>query len=378
MGLFDTISEFFGAEDPEVQQASLLTGEQDKVLNDFLLPLLQQGVQNIPQGIFPGIPSQQDLTVQAPGLLPGQQASLAGLEQIALNIGQGGQAGGGDLGLLNTAATTAKNFLQPEFDAHGFEDFFESSIRGPAIKAFQERTLPQLRRSTSENFFGTDALKQEARLSEDFQKALLSEQGRLGFATRESGLNRAAQVLGLTPALAGAPGDILGQQSNILTQILGAGEIGRSALGDQSGQDVAGLLRLLGVSDSRIRTLLGAATTQTAENIVLPGSEGLLPGLIEGAAGLGAAAIIACWVADVLYGPAADKTKLARLYVMSVNTWFTRLYLRKGKSWAAFLTNHPWVQPLIRPIWNRMARKGRRIEHEVLSNSNLVSNPERL
>ena len=375
MGLFDSVSEFFGAEDPSVQQASLLTAEQNKVLNEFLLPLLQQGVSNIPQGVFPGVPSQQDLTVQAPGLLGGQQASLAGLEQIALGVGQGQ---GGDLGLLRTAANTAQNFLQPEFDTQGFEDFFESSIRGPALKAFQERALPQLRRSTSENFFGTDALKQEQRLSEDFQKALLSEQGRLGFATRESGLNRAAQVLGLTPALAGAPGDILGQQSNILTQILGAGEIGRTAIGEQSQQDVAGLLRLLGVSDNRIRTLLGAATTQTAENIVFPAQEGLLPGLIEGAASLGAAAIFACWVADVLYGPAADDTKLARLYVMSVNTWFTRLYLRRGKSWAAFLTNHKWVQPLIRPIWNRMARKGRKIEHEVLSNSNLVSNPERL
>ena len=90
-----------------------------------------------------------------------------------------------------------------------------------------------------------------------------------------------------------------------------------------------------------------------------------MTGAIMGGAGQvagGAGALIdaagACWVAEELYGVDHPKTHLARFWVMTHDNWFTRLYSKRGQSWAQRLENHPWAKPVVQPIWDVMAFLG--------------------
>jgi hypothetical protein len=65
-----------------------------------------------------------------------------------------------------------------------------------------------------------------------------------------------------------------------------------------------------------------------------------------------------CWVAEVLYGLNHPKTHAARRYALSHDTWFTRLYKKRGRRWAAILISYPWLKPVVRPIWDYMAYQG--------------------
>lgn len=81
----------------------------------------------------------------------------------------------------------------------------------------------------------------------------------------------------------------------------------------------------------------------------------------QAAVGLGSAAIMACWVADELYGVGSGKAALARLYATTHDTPFLRLYKRHGRKWAAWLKEHAWAKAWVRPIWDAMAAAGARM-----------------
>ena len=71
-----------------------------------------------------------------------------------------------------------------------------------------------------------------------------------------------------------------------------------------------------------------------------------------GQAAGGAAA--ACHVAEVLYGTTDLRTFLARLYVLTHDSVFLRAYRRWSVAWAIWLRRLPILQPLVKPIWDRM------------------------
>jgi hypothetical protein len=96
------------------------------------------------------------------------------------------------------------------------------------------------------------------------------------------------------------------------------------------------------------------------------GAEGAAYQGLGTAAGL-AAGIAFCWVAEVLYGKEHPKTHAARLYATYADTPFTRAYRKHGRAWAAWLTENPWAQPLVRPIWDTMAHKGEAIARACLA-----------
>ena len=73
------------------------------------------------------------------------------------------------------------------------------------------------------------------------------------------------------------------------------------------------------------------------------------------AQGIGSA--FGCHVAEVLYGVDDIRTDLARLYVWTHNTFFTRLYRGFSDVWATWLRRLPLLQCLVRPYWNRMWRR---------------------
>jgi len=80
-----------------------------------------------------------------------------------------------------------------------------------------------------------------------------------------------------------------------------------------------------------------------------------------GSALLGGASLLAlggCWVAEELFGPNHPKTHMARLWASTHDNWFTRLYSRRGQSWANRLRRRPWMKLFIRPIWEVMALLG--------------------
>ena len=83
------------------------------------------------------------------------------------------------------------------------------------------------------------------------------------------------------------------------------------------------------------------------------GAEGVGTGLSSGAA-----AAAACWVAEELWGRAHPMTIDARFYCLVNRNWFTRLYIRHGQAWAAWLRRHTWARPLAARIWRELARRG--------------------
>ncbi len=76
-----------------------------------------------------------------------------------------------------------------------------------------------------------------------------------------------------------------------------------------------------------------------------------IAGAVAGVAG-------ACFVAEELYGVDDMRTHAARRYVATHDSPFLRAYRRHGRAWAAWLRRHPWAKPLVRPVWNAMAREG--------------------
>jgi len=69
-------------------------------------------------------------------------------------------------------------------------------------------------------------------------------------------------------------------------------------------------------------------------------------------------ALLACWVAEELYGKYSLKTDFARYYCLKYNTRFIKLYRKYGIKWAKTLRNYPILKPIVRPIWDYMAWKG--------------------
>lgn len=118
----------------------------------------------------------------------------------------------------------------------------------------------------------------------------------------------------------------------------------------QRGQTIQGLLELAGLAMPQI---VGGQKEEAGGL-----GRDILGGLAAGIPGL----IGKCWVADSLYGVGSPKAMQARLYANSHDTLFLRIYGRYGEGWAKWLDNHSWAKPLVRPIWDYMAYKGRKME----------------
>jgi len=92
----------------------------------------------------------------------------------------------------------------------------------------------------------------------------------------------------------------------------------------------------------------------------------LLGGGIGAGAGIGSAFLLsglACWIADVLYGPTSPQTKLLRLWINTAWTMsrFGRLglglYCRWGRAVAGMLARHAWMRPPVKWLFDRLAAR---------------------
>jgi len=104
--------------------------------------------------------------------------------------------------------------------------------------------------------------------------------------------------------------------------------------------------------------------SQAAENAAKYGGLGYLGGSALASGGKGGAeaaagpALMVCWVAEVIFGKDSFETVNARMYCLSHDNWFVRLYSRFGKTWAKFLDKYDCLIPAVKPVWNYMATRG--------------------
>lgn len=165
-----------------------------------------------------------------------------------------------------------------DFDSTGVERLFEKSVKPKAMRTFNEEILPQI----AEKFAGRNAFESGGTYHEmvkagtDLGSDLAGQLEEMISTAREGHLNRNATVLpqlltrlnegftGLLP-FAGA----LGQTEQDLATARGQEEYGKWATSQP-------------YNNPMLNLIMQALGMQTQQNVVKPGSEGLLPTLIAG------------------------------------------------------------------------------------------------
>lgn len=156
-----------------------------------------------------------------------------------------------------------------------FEDYFLRTVRDPLLKTFREEIQPGIGRRFGGQFYGSERRLAEESAMEDLLDALAQGRTTLAFGTAEAQRNRAIEALGMAPNLMQPFGlglEALGLPRRLETAEREAeyGEFQRRRAEEQ--QRLEMVLRALGVG-----TVENIATAP----VVKPGTEGLLPGLIE-------------------------------------------------------------------------------------------------
>tara|TARA_R100000700_G_scaffold41111_2_gene59809 strand:+ start:16160 stop:16849 length:690 start_codon:yes stop_codon:yes gene_type:complete len=185
----------------------------------------------------------------------------------------------------------------------------------------------------------------------------------------QAGEQARMQVQGLGTQVAqqaGPPGQMSGQTQEALMD-LGetSGEAQAQAnLGARGLQQEIGEKRAQALRDNlqREHEFARQMNQETANNVINGiGTAAGIGGLVLG--GLALAAM--CWVAEAIFGKHADKTFYARYYCYrNPANLFVRLYSKYGQAWAKWLTQNPWAKPVVRPIWEYLAWRGKHLLEE--------------
>lgn len=207
---------------------------------------------------------------------------------------------------------------------------------------------PSTEQGVAPGLFGTDP-ERAAKIGTTLETLLTGPQGPTPFKPTETqqqvleSLADFAQgqtaVRGLGPATAGSIAQAVAPRFAQFAEAEQQRTLGRR------GQDITGLLELAGLA-------MPQTTFQQKP-------AGLGRELLKSAIPAGIAAL--CWVADSLYGVGSLKAAQARLYANNHDTMFLRVYAKHGEGWAAWLDNHSWAKPIVKPVWDWMAYKGRKM-----------------
>lgn len=228
----------------ETQELGTLGPEQMRVIQEVILPFF---LGNKPE----------DAGAAVPGLSNLQGASLSALEQLAEQLA---------VGSANPTTSAAQGAVTDILNRGGdrFDEFFNSNVRDPAIRDFNENVLPAISREFASSFFGSDRERADRFATRDLLDSLTRARADLSVRNDQTRLDAARQAPGLD--------NVEFQQ---LIQSLQAGEIPRNVD-----------LQRLAAQDQRLAQLLNFLGLQTKENVVLnkPGSSGLAGDLIQGGA----------------------------------------------------------------------------------------------
>ena len=250
------MSDFLFGESPsqDITPTTTLTPEQEELLR-LIISQITGGQGESPFGLESG------------GL---ELQSLAGLEALGTNI-PGGEAGtaaaGAGLGALEQLFTQGPQ----DIDA-----FFTETIEKPALEAFREDIIPDIRTRFAPQFFGGERREAEGRATEDLIESLTRERTRVGFEARETDQLNILRGLQTLPGAAGSQFTGATSQANILLGLLGAGGTTRDVTQQQ-----------LNERNRRIQEALGSLGIEGFENIVFnnPGSTGFLTTILASALG---------------------------------------------------------------------------------------------
>jgi hypothetical protein len=235
MGIGDFL--FGSSGDVEHEQLPTMSPEQLKLMNEFLLPLLQG----------------DELTQNFAGPAG---ASLTALEQWAQNVFGGGVTEGGQA--AQGRLTDIMNQGPQDID-----NFFTETVQNPLLERFQEDILPGIsRKFAPSGFYSSQRLQADQRAQEELIDSLTRSRADIGFRARESDLNRSA----------GIGSTLLQNELGTRGQLFNLGQAGQQS------------------QENRATLMLQALGLRPFENVttVTPGSTGLLQEMIGGAAqGLG-------------------------------------------------------------------------------------------
>lgn len=205
--------------------------------------------------------------------LPLENLSLAGMEQRAMEIAQGGSA------LEQETQRALLDIISNQgnigSDDGGFEDFFRTNVQDPLTKGFEDELISVGRRFGGNTLFSSDRAEADARARDDFLENLTSARADLKFRDRENAQARMMAALGQANSLR-RPTD----------ELLGFAESARSSrLFDQQNIENMFKTRLFneGVKDATMNRLLGGLNVRAVENIATGsgGQPGIGPSLIQ-------------------------------------------------------------------------------------------------
>lgn len=306
------IDRLFGSPpDTDYRQMPTQTPEQRRLMNESLIPYLEQN-----PGSHAGSFQSQEGNQFSGGMTGGEWASLDALEQRALNP-QGPSQGqqflqqsvqGGNQPQARTQHM--ERFLNEQ--PGEIDDYFQKTVANPLMEQFQEDILPQISRRAagSGNFYGSDRAKADSEATEDLLSTLGRERSRMAFDARESAQNRGLQASQFTSQVesqtemqnadrqiqaamgeAGIDQDRASLELQTIAQNLSAQGIPREQRNQELAKQYADFLRQEGARDTHIAQILSALGLQAQENIITveEGSSGLLGSFLGGG---GASAIM--------------------------------------------------------------------------------------
>jgi len=230
----------------ETRSLASMTPEQQALLRQLIAAFQQEGLTT--GGVTP---FEGELTA---GLGELEGLSLEALEQQILQRVQGTGVGAE----TNTALT---DLLRTGGAPVDFEDFFQKSIRDPALQEFRELILPEVtRRFGSSGAFGSDRLLAEQQATERLGKTLAGSRSELAFRTQGEAQNRRLQALGLSPGIQ------TGGVEDLLKLMQGAAlprSIEQSRLTAEFGE----FQRQQGEKNKRIEQILASLGLKTTDNL---------------------------------------------------------------------------------------------------------------
>lgn len=274
-----------------------MTGTKPKVVQQQQptpsLDPAQQGVESVIAGILQQGPDKAVVPYTgsyAAPLSSLENTSLAALENMAMQYSAPGTAPAGSGAATTGAANTAlQGILQG--GPQDFQKYFKSAVFDPALRDFQEKTLPaissQFGRSAG-GAYGSDRMKAVDFATRDFTTALEQARAGLGFQTAQQDVTNKLNAANMSGGVSSAP-------ITNLVQLLSSGGVPRSVEQTQLGGEYTEFQRQQNQFSQAIAQALGFLGTPTIfqpNTVVTGGQEGLL-GPTVGGAGLAAAGSIA-------------------------------------------------------------------------------------
>jgi len=231
-----------------------------EVSQDALSPEQRGLLQQLISAFKPGATGAASLTSPDYSTLsPLESTSLAGLEQMAMNIATPSEA-------VKTSQGALKGII--DTGGSGFADYYKTNIADPVSRTFNEQILPGINRQYSNDFFSTDRGNALDRSQQRVLEALTQGAGQAMKDYRGETITAATALPGteLTEAQAGAT-DI-----QALIAALTGGATPRNVATTERNTQLAAILAALGI--------------KTVDNtaVGLPGTPGLFGSFLGAAA----------------------------------------------------------------------------------------------